>query len=94
MATNFDPASVMVSWKPPPLIHHNGIITGYMISYHRVGSSSMMSLNVNSGITQYVISGLVAYVNYSVTVAAMNVNGTGTFSEPIIQISGQDGGFV
>ena len=84
------PASLMVSWQPPPVIDHNGPIT-YMIQYTRVGSSDMMSVNVNSG-TTHTISGLVAFVNYSVIVAARTVNGTGPFSNPpVVQRSGEDG---
>ena len=42
--------------------------------------------------TIHTISGLVAYVNYSVIVAAMTVNGTGPFSDPpVIGRSGEDG---
>ena len=62
-----------------------------MIQYTRVGSSDMMSVNVNSG-TTHTISGLVAYVDYSVTVAARTVNGTGPFSNPpVVERSGEDG---
>ena len=91
MVTSVNPASLMVSWQPPPLLDHNGPIT-YMIQYTRVGTSDMMSVNVNSGITQYTISGLVVYVDYSVTVTARTVNGTGPSSNPpVIRRSGEDG---
>ena len=91
MVTSVDPASLMVSWQPPPPIDHNGPITGYMIQYTRVGSSNPMTMEGNSGIT---ISGLVAFVNYSVTVAAVNSAGTGTFSDPVVERSGQDGQLI
>ena len=74
-------------WDPPPPIDHNGPIT-YMIQYTGGGTSDMM--NVNSG-TTHTISGLVAFVDYSVTVAAVNINGTGPFSNPMVQRSGEDG---
>ena len=89
MVTNVNPASLMVSWQPPPPIHHNGPIT-YIINYTRVGFSNVMSVNVDSGNTN-TISGLVAYVDYSVTVAARTVNGTGPFSSAVVQRSGEDG---
>ena len=91
LVTNVNSASLMVSWQPPPPIDHNGPIT-YMIQYTRVGSSDMMSVNVNSETTEYTISGLVAYVNYSVIVAARTVNGTGPFSNPVSVVgrSGKD----
>ena len=81
MVKSCDPASLRVSLQPPLEINHNGPITGYMIQYTRVRSSDMMSVNVTSG-TTYTLSGLVAYVNYSVIVAAVTVNGTGPFSDP------------
>ena len=81
MVESHNPASLNVSWQPPLDINHNGPITGYVIQYTRVRSSDMMSVNVTSG-TTHTISGLVAYVNYSVIVAAKTVNGTGPFSDP------------
>ena len=91
MATSVNRASLMVSWQQPPLIHHNGMLTDYVINYTRVETSNMMSVTVNIGTTQRTISGLVAYVDYSVTVAAVNVNGTGNFSNPVVGRSGEDG---
>ena len=86
-----NPASLMMSWRPPLARHRNGPITGHVIQYTRVGTSDMMSVNVTSG-TTHTISGLVAYVNYSVIVAAMTVNGTGPFSDPpVVGRSGEDG---
>ena len=90
MVTSVNPASLMVSWQPPPPIDHNGPIT-YMIQYTRVGSSDMMSMNATNR-TTHTISGLVAFVDYSVTVAARTVNGTGPFSNPpVVNRSGEDG---
>ena len=40
--------------------------------------------------TTLTISGLFAYVEYSVTVAAVNDNGTGPFSKPVVATSGED----
>ena len=91
MVESYNPSLLMVSWQPPLARHHNGPITGHVIQYTRVGSSEMMSVNVTSG-TTHTISGLVGYVNYSVIVAAMTVNGTGPFSEPpVVGRSGEDG---
>ena len=89
MVTSVNPSSLRVSWLPPPEIDHNGIITSYVIEYiRRVGGSSDM-VTVTSG-TAHTISGLVAFVEYSVTVVAMTVNGTGPPSNPVVQISGQN----
>jgi len=89
MVTSVNPASLRVSWQQLPIIHHNGQLTGHVIQYTRVGSSDMMNVNVTSG-TTYTISGLVAFVIYSIRVAAMNVNGTGPFSNPLARVSGED----
>ena len=91
MVESHNIASLNVFWQPPTARSRNGPITGYVIQYTRVGSSDMMSMNVASG-TTHTISGLVAYVNYSVIVAVMTVNGTGPFSDPpVVGRSGEDG---
>ena len=88
-----DPASLNVSWQPPAQRNCNSEIIGYVIKYTRVGSSDVVSVNVTNKIT-HTISGLVAYVNYSIIVAAMTVNGTGPFSDPpVVERSGEDGEF-
>ena len=95
MVESHNPASLNVSWRPPTVKNRNGPIIGYMINYTRVGSSDMMSMSVTgetSRTTVITISGLVAYFNYSVIVAAMTVNGTGPFSDPsVVGRSGEDG---
>ena len=77
-----------MSWQPPPLIDHNGPLTGYVIEYRRITHGDTLSETVNDG-TVYVHSimllGVTEIANYSVSVAAMNVNGTGPFSKPVVQ---------
>ena len=63
-----------------------------MVNYTRNGSREMMNMNVGNNKTWVVtIPGLVAYVNYSVIVAAMTVNGTGPVSNHTVGRSGEDG---
>ena len=88
MVASVNPASLRVSWQLPSTINYNGPITGHVIQYARGGTSNMM--NVNSG-TTHTISGLVAYVDYSVIVAARTINGTGPFSSAVVQRSGEGG---
>ena len=92
MVETHKPASLNVSWRLLDNTDRNGPITGYMIRYTRVDSSDMMSVNISYQWNYtHTISGLVAYVNYSVIVAAMTVNGTGPFSDPpVIGRSGED----
>ena len=91
LVESYNPASLNVSWQPPSEIDHNGPITGYVINYTRIESRDMMSVNVNDS-HRHILLELVAYVNYSVIVAAMTVNGTGPFSDPPMVVrSGEDG---
>ena len=82
----------MVSWQPPMEINHNEPITGYVIQYARVGSHDNMIVNVPD--TKLSISGLFAYAEYSITVAAVNANGTGPFSKPRLETSGEDSEYL
>ena len=91
MVTSINPASLTVSWQPPLEIDHNGPIIVYVIEYTRVGSGDMMSVDVASGTTAHTISELVAYVDYSVIIVAVNANGTGPRSDPLVGRSGEDG---
>ena len=70
-----------MSFNPPPIIDHNGQLTGYVIRYNRVRSGDIKS--VTTKYTTMSIS-LARLATYSVTVAAMNVNGTGPFSDPVV----------
>jgi len=81
-----------VRYSRPLVEDVNGDLTGYVIRYSRVGSGEVEVMSVvNSSTLSSVISGLVAYVNYSIEVAASNINGTGPFSDPVFGLSGQDG---
>ena len=85
-----DPSSLIVSWQPPLEKNCNGKITGYVIQYARVGSNDKMIMNVSNGTTPTTISGLFAWVEYSVKVAAVNAKGTGPFSDLVQATSGED----
>ena len=89
MVTSLVPSSLGVSWQPPPEIDRNGVISGYVIEYTRVGGSSGMIIVTNE--TTHTISELVPIETYSVRVAAMTVNGTGPYSDAMIETSGGDG---
>ena len=78
---SLDPASLIVSWQPPPQGDRNGAIIGCVVQFTGIESSSVIIVNVTNG-TTHTISGLVAYVKYSVIVAAVTINGTGPFSNP------------
>ena len=75
--------SLNVSWEPPMEIDHNEPIIGFVINYTSDGCNDVMIVNVTSG-TTHIISGLVAFAEYSVGVAAVNINGTGPFSDAVV----------
>ena len=88
-----DPAMLSVIYGPPEPSLRNGDVTGYVIRYTRVGSGVSQNRTVDGGRGFHfneLISGLVAFTNYSVDVAAINVNGTGPFSNAVYGASGQD----
>ena len=78
--------TLTVSFSPPLIIDHNGKLTSYVIQYNRVGSGDIK--NVSTTKTTVLLSPLDNFVNYSVTVAAVNGNGTGPFSNPVVQATG------
>ena len=78
----------MVTWQPPPLIDQNGPIIGYVITYQRIGYVDVMNVSVNG--TDFALSGLIPFVTYSVSVAAISTDGIGVFSSIKSQVSGQD----
>ena len=93
MTAGTDPASLKVSWQPP-MESHNVPVTGYVIQYFRDASQDMFKDIENISGTTHIISGLVPCTRYSVNVAAMNGDRIGPFSEPVIEISGEDGNLL
>ena len=81
-----------MSWAPPLAIDHNGPIIGYVMNYISDGCNDVMTVNVTSE-TTHIISGLVAFSEYSLRVAAMNINGTGPFSDAVVVNPGGGGEF-
>ena len=90
--TSINPASLKVSWQPP-LQSHDIPITGYVIQYIKDGSQDTIKDIKNNNGTTHTISGLVPYTKYLVKVAAINGDRTGPLSEPMIELSGEDGEF-
>ena len=92
MVESHNQTSLNVSWQPPLEINRNGPITGYVINYTRDESNDhIMIVNVTG--TSYTISELVTFAEYSVRVAAVNINGTGPLSVAVTGKPGGDGEF-
>ena len=88
---SIDPASLKVTWRPPPLIDQNGPIVSYAISIMSIEHGDIRNVTIVG--TELTISDLIPFVNYSVQVAASNTNGTGVFSTIMSQVSGEDSKF-
>ena len=86
-------ASLNITWLSPQEIGQNGPITGYEIQYTMVGSNDTMIEDVTSH-NMFILTGLLPFVNYSIEIAAMTVNGTGPYSNLIIGESGHEGKYM
>ena len=75
---------------PPLLIDHNGQLTGFMLTYSKMGSSNTHSVQLASDTTAYSINQLIPSTMYRVQVACVNVNGTGPYSAFVDMLSGDD----
>ena len=83
------PGALNVSWQPPVEIDQNGPLT-YVVEYTDIETNISMNVTVTSG-TNIAISGLDPYDDYLVRVAARTVNGTGNFSDYVMETSGHEG---
>lgn len=82
------PGALNVSWQPPEEIGQNGPIT-YLVEYTNVESNT--TSNDTTSETTLAISALDVFSDYFIRVAAVTVNGTGPFSNPVMEMSGHDG---
>ena len=76
--------TITVQWGPVDCIHRNGDITGYSVRVMRNGDI-LKNVSVSGDIRQVTILELSSFTEYNVSVAAVNINGTGVYSENIAQ---------
>ena len=78
------PTEVFLMWRQIPCVQQNGLITGYVVQYYAsCGADRNMQRNKSVVTNNTIINGLTPNFKYTFQVAAVNVNGTGPFSEPI-----------
>ena len=95
---------VNISWDPLPCHHQNGAdISGYIIQYARLpnGVPSNISSSDNRLLCRQEPGGpyscvaqilfFIPGVTYIVQVAALNVHGVGSFSDPVTTVYGSQG---
>ena len=69
--------SIQVSWQPPPVDTHNGVLLGYKVAYTTDDSSK----RTNTTGKQITLRNLKKYTLYSVTVQAYTIIGDGPASD-------------
>ena len=88
---NLLPGVFNISWLPPPEIDQNGLLFYYTIYYEIIGFGDMIGSGVVdnqisiSGVN-YMLTGLFTFLNYSIQVSAVTINGSGPFSASVIDI--------
>ena len=75
--------TLIVQWEPPS--NPEGIITTYMVIYNN------MMVDTSSNDTNFTITGLDPYTNYSITVIACTSNGCGNESDVVIGTTEEEG---
>ena len=73
--------AVILSWGEVNCTERNGAITGYSVQYSIVGAIHSTNVNVTGDVTSTVIDGLKEFTIYLVSVAAINGNGIGPYSD-------------
>ena len=74
---------VSLRWREVPCVQQNGPITGYLAQYYATHGTGRDVQNKSVVTTGDTIDGLTPNTEYAFQVAAVNINGTGPFSEPI-----------
>ena len=79
------PTEVFLWWIEVLCSHQNGPVTGYVVRYYATcGADRHVQRNKTVVTTSTTVSGLNLNTEYAFQMAAVNVNGTGPFSELII----------
>ncbi|EDV19118.1 uncharacterized protein TRIADDRAFT_3903, partial [Trichoplax adhaerens] len=78
--TTLTSTSIYISWQPMPLFERNGIITVYNISYHSLQRNHNGIIQVDGSTLSNVLSNLLPYTTYNVTVRASTSVGFGPTS--------------
>ena len=76
-------SSITVQWGAVPCIHRNGDITGYSVLLMTSGEDDRIVVVDDD--REGTISGLTPSTEYTVSVAAVNSQGTGPYSDGIVQ---------
>ena len=81
--TFINSTSIQVSWTPPPISSHNGIIRHYIIRYSEVNDDSSVQ-TMNTSDRSIEIGGLGKFTEYEVNVSAVTVR-EGPFNSIVVR---------
>lgn len=92
--TTINSTSIQIEWSDVDCIKRNGNISAYSVTYRAVGypqpSLSLIALHTDRSL---LLNNLVPHTNYSLLVAAQNINGTGPSREEVVKTSAVEGKF-
>ena len=88
--------SVEVTWKAPPLVHHNGAILSYIIRYFPSNDldriqDTHVTVDKGGAIQNRTLSNLEPFTRYTFKVSAVNGAGAGPFSVAVEKTTEEDG---
>ena len=88
---NTTSTEITLHWREVPCIDRNGGIIGYTVRYSISGSNITLR---NYSDTVATLVDLIPFTNYSIEIAAFNVNGTGPFSTPVYMRTDDDSKWI
>ena len=86
---NTTSTEITLQWREVPCIDRNGDIVGYTVCYSISGSNNTILRSASDKLAVTLVD-LIPFANYSIEVAAVNVNGTGPFSTPVYMRTDDD----
>ena len=86
--TSSNSTSLLVTWDHPLAPDRNGVITGYIVIRQKGSDIDLTELFSND--TSQLLTGLVPFTEYSITVAGNTSAGRGEFTVPVIMRTLQD----
>ena len=77
--SSMSPTTILLTWSPPSMSDHNGVLTGYVIQATEIDTQLTIQ-HTTSVANNFTISSLNPFSNYLCTVAAKTSVGLGPFS--------------
>ena len=83
-ARNLSATELLVEWKPLPKESYHSVLLSYRINISTSEINFTRIINVSPNTTNHRITGLDTYTRYVVSVAAVNDDGQGVYSDDVI----------